>query len=563
MRTIESEVRALIAVRVVAVTTLLLAVMIVEYTVTILLPINYLYMVAALTYVLTLLYIGVGKVVRSRTINISIQIAGDLIIESILVYFTGGLESPFSFLYLVSIITGSMMLYRKGGLLTASGCVILYAGIGDLLYYHLLPPPPATEFPLTAYTSYHLYVNLATNVGGYYATAFLTSFISEKLRATFRELDANRQNLARLEAINQNVVESIPSGLLTVASDHRVSFANPAAALILQRPASELVGRTLVEIGFFAAEEWEAFRRDVATKQITRGEKNYPNGSESRIIGYALTPLATLDGAPGGVTLIFQDLSQVKRLEAELRLKDRMAAVGELSAGIAHEIRNPLAAIAGSAQVLGRSGNLTAQEKRLMSIILKESERLNKSIADFLQFVKPQERRAVEFDVAANLAETLDLLSNSVELAHGHRIERAIVPSAFHINGDPDQIRQVFWNIAKNAIQAMPHGGCLRVSTWSDSEFFHIDFADTGKGISDIDQQQLFQPFRTNFPSGTGLGMAISYRIVQEHGGKIGIESTPGRGTTITVSLPLVSSAAAQVRNGSAVAAAAGESSRK
>src|SRR6059058_4540836 len=164
----------------------------------------------------------------------------------------------------------------------------------------------------------------------------------------------------------------------------------------------------------------------------------------------------------------------MKRLESELRLKDRMAAVGELSAGIAHEIRNPLAAIAGSVQVLKKSTALNPQEQRLMTIILKESERLNKSIADFLRFVKPQEKRPAEFDIAASLSETLDLLANSPELRPDHRIERKIAPSSYTVVGDADQIRQVFWNLARNAVQAMPSGGTLRVSTEASDAAYRI-----------------------------------------------------------------------------------------
>lgn len=173
-----------------------------------------------------------------------------------------------------------------------------------------------------------------------------------------------------------------------------------------------------------------------------------------------------------------------------------------------------------------------------MSIVLKESERLNKSISDFLRFVRPQERRSLAFDVAASLGETLDLLANSPELHERHVIRREIDPPSFQITGDADQIRQVFWNLARNAVQAMPHGGVLTVHTVITDDAYHILFSDSGRGMSHADVQRLFQPFRTNFPSGTGLGMAISYRIVQEHGGKIDVVSREGEGTSITVSLP-------------------------
>ena len=174
-----------------------------------------------------------------------------------------------------------------------------------------------------------------------------------------------------------------------------------------------------------------------------------------------------------------------------------------------------------------------------MSIVLKESERLNKSIADFLRFVRPQEKRFSEFDVAASLAETLELFGNSPELGPDHTIVREIVPPTFSLMGDQDQIRQVFWNLARNAVQAMRKGGRLTVRTSVADGEYRIVFADSGHGMSDADLGRLFTPFRTSFPSGTGLGMAITYRIIQEHSGRIDVDSQQGIGTTITVALPL------------------------
>ncbi len=532
--------RMLIAVRVVVVTTLLLAALIIQYTVRELLPINYLYTTAGITYGLTLAYIGAGKLIGSRKLNLAMQFAGDLVVETVLVYFTGGLDSPFSFLYLVSIITASMLLYRRGGLLAASGAVILYGALGDLMYYGIIPQPEQTWFIATPWTSSRLYLNMATNFAGFYATAFLTSYLSEKLQKTFEELDANRQNLAELRALNQNVVESIPSGLITLSPEGAVMFINPAGCSILRREAQSVIGRPIAELGFYGEKEWEVARETLTSGTVVRSEKNdFPFDDQVRTIGFAVTPLKSMEGSSSGYTLIFQDLTEMKTLEAELRLKDRMAAVGELSAGIAHEIRNPLAAIAGSVQVLKKSTALNPQEQRLMSIILKESERLNKSIADFLRFVKPQEKRAAEFDIAVSLGETLELLRNSPELTAGHAIEDAIIPPSYVITGDADQIRQVFWNIARNAVQAMPDGGTLRVATSIVGDQYHIVFSDNGRGMNEADQRRLFQPFRTSFPSGTGLGMAISYRIVQEHAGRIDVSSSEGAGTAITVSLPL------------------------
>ena len=539
MAQLSRDARLLIAIRVIVVTTLLIGALIVQYTVREFLPISYLYYTAGLAYALTLFYIGLGRLTTSRKLNLMAQIGGDLLVETLLVYFTGGLDSPFSFLYLVSIITASMLLYRRGGLFAASGAVILYGGLADLMYYGVIPLPELTWWLPTPWTSSRLYFNMATNFAGFYATALLTSIISEKLQRAFEELETKTQNLAELRALNQNVVESIPSGLITLTPYGTAAFINPAACTILQMQPPAVAGRHVTELGFLSTDDWNTVRAELVAGDNVRRESVIKVADEERTIGFALSPLHTLEGKAAGFTLIFQDLTGMKKLEWELRLKDRMAAVGELSAGIAHEIRNPLAAIAGSVQVLKKSSSLTQQEQRLMAIVLKESERLNKTIAEFLRFVRPQEKRTAQFDIAGSLAETLDLLANSPELPPGLEMERDIQPPTFILSGDGDQIRQVFWNLARNAVQAMPSGGVLSVRTEMLDDSYRIVFADNGRGMSDTDQQKLFQPFRTNFPSGTGLGMAISYRIVQEHGGGIDVQSAVGAGTRITVSLPI------------------------
>src|ERR1043166_2360615 len=355
-----SDSRMLIALRVGVVTRLLLGALIIQYPVRELLPINYVYLTAGITYILTLLYIAVAQFVRSRGINLAIQIAGDLVIETFLVYFTGGLDSPFSFLYLVSIITAAMLLYRRGGLFAASGAVILYGGLGDLMYYGVVHLPVQAWLGTTSWTASRLYLNMATNFAGFYATALLTSYLSEKLARTSLELDANRHNLAELRALNQNVVESIPSGLVTLSPSGIITFANPASEQILHRSALDLVGTHVSELGFFTEEEWRRVHESMGVAPLMRMEKDdFRVGDDLHTLGWAVTPLNTLEGVASGYTLIFQDLTDMKKLEAELRLKDRMAAVGELSAGIAHEIRNPLAAIAGSVQVLKKSEPLS------------------------------------------------------------------------------------------------------------------------------------------------------------------------------------------------------------
>src|SRR5436190_15183113 len=253
-----SDARMLIAVRVVVVTTLVLAALIIQYTVREFLPINYLYTTAGVTYALTLFYIVVGQLGVSRKVNLAIQTAGDLIVETLLVYFTGALDSPFSFLYLVSIITASTLLYRRGGLLAASGAVILYGALGDLMFYGALQPPEQSWFVATPWSPSRLYLNMATNFAGFYATALLTSYLSEKLQKT-------AEHLAVLRALNENVVESIPSGLITLTPDGVVTFVNPAGCTILQRDAAAIVGRRISDLEFFTDARWDQVREELTT----------------------------------------------------------------------------------------------------------------------------------------------------------------------------------------------------------------------------------------------------------------------------------------------------------
>jgi len=215
-----------------------------------------------------------------------------------------------------------------------------------------------------------------------------------------------------------------------------------------------------------------------------------------------------------------------------------MAAVGELAAGIAHEIGNPLAAISGSVQLLAKSLGGDSSERKLVEILIRESQRLDRTIKGFLRFARPRERAVRRFDVAALLAETFELLRNSEEVAPGHRLELRLDPPSVAIHADPDQVTQIFWNLARNALKAMPDGGTLEVVGELDGDLYRIRFIDSGRGMGTEERANLFHPFKSFFDTGSGIGMAIVYRIVQEHEGRLRVDSRPGGGTTIEVELP-------------------------
>jgi two-component system sensor histidine kinase PilS (NtrC family) len=269
-----------------------------------------------------------------------------------------------------------------------------------------------------------------------------------------------------------------------------------------------------------------------------RSELELVLDGETRYVGFSVSRLADAFGLHRGYIIIFQDLTRWRRLQEEVRIKDRMVAVGELAAGLAHEIGNPLAAISGSVQMLSSSVNGDPAQRKLIDILLKESHRLDRTIKGFLRFARPRERSSVTFDIARLLAENFELLKNSEEVSPLHQLELALDPPSARLNADPDQVSQIFWNLARNALRAMPDGGLLRVVGRLESDCYRMQVIDTGRGMSEEQRANLFHPFQSFFDGGTGIGMAIVYRIVQEHGGRLRVDSRPGAGTTITVELP-------------------------
>nr|MDQ5873038.1 ATP-binding protein [Acidobacteriota bacterium] len=255
--------------------------------------------------------------------------------------------------------------------------------------------------------------------------------------------------------------------------------------------------------------------------------------------------LRVLEGPEGdeGTLILFQDLTDVKKLERRVRFNEQLAAVGELAAGIAHEIRNPLASISGSVQVLSNELTVGSTERRLMEIIVSESNRLSGILEEFLRFVRPQERRVADFDVAKTVREVMEIFRLSDEISDSHHIHVDVQPERSTLPGDRDQVRQIVYNVAKNAVRAMNAGGTLTVVGREEAESYAIRFADTGRGMGPDELSRLFTPFSTAFDDGTGLGMAIVRRIVEDHGGTIDAESRPGEGTTVTISLPRAASA--------------------
>ncbi|MGH9368850.1 MAG: two-component system sensor histidine kinase NtrB [Thermoanaerobaculia bacterium] len=516
------------------------------------LQLSFLYLLNGAAVLLALFHWTVGRRLPP-TLEAYVQLSGDLAIVTVLVYGSGGPDSVFNFLYLVVIGASAFLLYRTGAVLIASIAAVLYGSVVQLLSYGILPPPPLA--PVSDWGAGRVRYNLAITVAGFYGVAFMVSYLSEKLRSARDELVLRQKALQRLQHLHGNVIATMSSGLMTTDAQQRVTFLNRAGGLLLGVDPSRAPGRLLPELGFRLPEAWDEIRERARGPETYRDEIEIERGAERRVLGYSLRLLRDAEGEEGTL-LLFQDLTDLKKLERQALFQSQLAAVGELAAGIAHEIRNPLASISGSVQVLSKELSVGSAERRLMEIIVSESSRLSKILEDFLRFVRPQERRVADFDVAKTVVEVMDLFRLSDEVSDAHRIELHVEPASSTLSGDRDQFRQIVYNVAKNAVHAMSAGGTLTVAGREEHAWYAIRFTDTGRGMSEEELSRLFTPFSTAFDGGTGLGMAIVRRIVEEHGGAIDAESRPGEGTTVTVLLPR--SARRPLRRESAEAVAAG-----
>ena len=496
--------------------------------------ISFLYRIVGAALLLSIFYWTIGRRLPARP-SAWIQILGDLAIVTLLVYSSGGPDSVFTFLFLVVIGTAGFLLQRTGAVVTGSIATVLYGSMVELVAYGALPVPPFGA--LSEWTGPRVRYNLAITVVGFLGVAFMVAYLSEKLLSAREELARRQKALSKLQHLYGNVIASMSSGLLTTDSRQRVTFLNVPGGEMLGLEPSAVTGRSLAELNLPFPCDWASIRKRARGRQPYRAETELVRSDIRRVLGYSLR---VLEGAEGdeGTLILFQDLTEVKKLEGRARFNEQLAAVGELAAGIAHEIRNPLASISGCVQVLSKELTVGSTERRLMEIIVSESNRLSGILEEFLRFVRPQERRVAVFDVATTVAEVMEIFRLSDEISDAHQIVVDVSPATSSLSGDRDQIRQIIYNVAKNAVRAMAAGGRLQVCGREDRDVYTIQFVDTGRGMSPDELARLFTPFSTAFDDGTGLGMAIVRKIVEDHGGTIDIESRPGEGTTVTIHLP-------------------------
>ena len=510
-----------------------------------------------LWYVLSLFFLFLVSVWSERRLQAILQVLSDLCMVTLVIHLTGGIDSSLNFLYPLVIVVACMLLPRSWGFLSAALAFILFGTILELDYYNVIPSFSTSHPKLQA-----LQIVVFVNLFAYFAIAYLAGSLMTKLRQVDVQLKDASGALENLQALHENIVQSMSGGVISTGLDGRITLVNRAAQQLLEITERELRGRSVSSVFQDPLPHVGSGRSDAEVRYVAA------NGFR-RTFRVTVSALNVTDRVDLGFIFTFDDLTEMRRLEREVRMQDRLAAVGRLAAAIAHEIRNPLTSIAGSVSMLSDAPALNDEQRQLLQIVTRESERLNNIITDFLAYSRGKQYRFERTNLVPLIQDTLTLLEHRLTAENaGIRLARNFPSSEAVVLADGDKLKQVFWNFCENAVRAMKKtGGMLTVSLVQRGEDWEMSFADTGPGINPQQTEKIFEPFQSNFEGGTGLGLAIVYQIVQAHEGKVWARSEVGKGTSFVVRLHclehgITPTSSTSLKGTAAVAVAAGGGAR-
>jgi two-component system, NtrC family, sensor histidine kinase PilS len=484
---------------------------------------------------LSLFYVLLLSFWQEHRLQAALQVLTDLILVSLVIHETGGWDSSFNFLYPLVIIVSTVLLPRAWAGLVAALAFLLYGTVLELNYYGFVHSYCTTHPSFKA-----LQAIVLINLFAFLAVAYLAGLLTAKLRQVGVQLKDASGALENLQALHENIIHSISSGLITTGLDGRITLVNAAAERLLDSSATELLGNPVNQLFLdpLPNTELQQTHAEVRFDSSTRFRKTF------RVRVAALT---VPERGELGFVYVLDDLTEMRRLEREVRVQDRLAAVGRLAAAIAHEIRNPLTSIAGSVSMLSGVPEMNEEHRRLLDIVTRESQRLNGIITDFLAYSRTKQYHFAKVDLIQLVEDTLTLMGHRMTAeATGITIERRFAVPQAMVMADGDRLKQVFWNLCENAVRAMTaaatasaalRGNTLTVGVESIADDWQITFTDTGTGMTAQQVEKIFEPFQSNFEGGTGLGLAIVYQIVQGHEGKVWARSKPGQGASFVLRL--------------------------
>ncbi|MEZ4600207.1 MAG: ATP-binding protein [Syntrophotaleaceae bacterium] len=487
---------------------------------------SWLYLLVAAAYGQSLVFLLLFVRQRGWRILFQAQIGWDLLFASCLIYLTGGLVSQFSFLYILIIFSASFFLSSRKVFVIASAAAFLYGSLINLQFYGILPVLPGHP-ALMENAGREALVTVFVNITGFMLVAFLSSQLVENLRLSEEARHKKQIDYEELEILNRTILSNIPSGLAIINPSGRIRLINAGSTQITGYLLEEIYDREVAalfpELEVFAEGQFITIQRGETVLKDKAGNL--------RPVGFTSSLVRDAGESILGLLITFQDLSRLKEMEEQLKRADRLAAVGQLAAGMAHEIRNPLASISGSVQLLMEGAEIREEDRRLMGIVVREAHRLNQLLTDFLLFARPPAPKCTVVDISELLDELSEMLQTdgrfaNIELRKDYRW-------GFELWCDRAQIRQALWNLLVNGAEAMPQGGVLRLGVDRMQSIIYVE--DSGRGIPEEIRNQIFDPFFTTKDHGTGLGLPNVYAIVEAHGGKLEVGNAEGGGARFAV----------------------------